>query len=62
MVILLTLFGLITIIIGIIFLIKNSRTKKFSNNCKKLCYDLFKDSTGLVMKMLVIMLVIMVLI
>lgn len=50
MVILLMLFGLITIIIGIIigiiFLIKNSHNTPFSNNCKKLCHDLFKDSTG----------------
>ena len=46
MLLLLTLFGLIAIIIGIIFLIKNSQTSKFSNNCKKLCHDLFKNSKG----------------
>jgi len=49
MLLLLTLFGLIAIIIGIIFLIKNSQTSKFSkfsNNCKKLCHDIFKNIKG----------------
>ena len=49
MLLLIILFGLIVIvlsIIGIIFLIKNSHNTPFSNNCKKLCHDLFKDSTG----------------